>query len=168
MPDRGIATAFDVLASTPATLRGLLGALSDDVTSAPADAGWSPRDVVAHVASLNSLTLVGRVRVIIEQDDPLIPDVDEQVALQSSGLRSRPLAEVLDAFARERADAVEWLRGLAPEALARTGRHATVGRLSAAEVIHHKAWHDLLHVEQICRMLAIPLDAGSGPMRKFH
>jgi hypothetical protein len=168
MSGHGVTTAFDVIASTPATLRGLLEALPDDVTSRPADEGWSPRDVVVHLASLDPLTLVGRVRAIVEQDDPLIPDVDEHAVLDASGLRTRPLAQVLDQMARGRTEALAWLRGLSAETLARTGRHAVVGPLSAAEIIHHKAWHDLLHVQQICRMLAIPLDAGSGAMRQFH
>ncbi len=73
MADTTIAAALDVYAATPATLRALLAALPEDLTSAPADAGWSPHDVVAHLASLTGLTLVGRVRAIVEQDDPEIP-----------------------------------------------------------------------------------------------
>jgi hypothetical protein len=169
MSGHGVTTAFDVIASTPATLRGLLEALPDDVTSWPADEGWSPRDVVAHLASLDPLTLVGRVRAIVEQDNPVLPDInDEHAVLEGSGLRGRPLGSVLDQMARQRAEALVWLRALTPQQLARTGRHSTVGPLTAAEIIHHKAWHDLLHVQQICRMLAIPLDAGSGAMRQFH
>ena len=75
-------------------------------------------------------------------------------SLQRAGhVRSLGLAECADCLAQQ---------------LARTGRHSTSGPLTAAEIIHHKAWHDLLHVQQICRMLAIPLDAGSGAMRQFH
>ncbi len=112
--------------------------------------------------------MVGRVRAIVEQDDPVLPDIDEHAVLEGSGLRGRPLGSVLDQMARQRAEALVWLRALTPQQLARTGRHSTVGPLSAAEIIHHKAWHDLLHTQQICRMLAIPLDAGSGAMRQFH
>jgi hypothetical protein len=71
-------------------------------------------------------------------------------------------------MARQRAEALVWLCALTPAQLARTGRHSTAGSLTAAEIINHKAWHDLLHIGQICRMLSVPLDAGSGAMRKFH
>lgn len=168
MEDAAIAAAFDVFASTPATLRALLATLPDEITSAPADAGWSPRDVVVHLASLDPLTMVGRVRAIVEQDAPALPEIDEHEVLEQSGLRSLPLAEVLDRMTRQRAEALPWLRGLTPEQLARTGVHGAIGQLSAAEIIHHKGWHDLLHIQQICRMLAIPLDAGSGAMRQYH
>ncbi len=168
MGEPAVATALDVLAATPATLRALLGGLSAELTSAPADEGWSPHDVVAHLASLDPLTLIGRVRAIVEQDQPVLDSIDEHDVLEGSGLRGRPLADVLNDMARTRTTALAWLRALPPESLARTGRHAEVGPLSAAEIVHHKAWHDLLHVQQICRMLSLPLDAGSGGMRRFH
>ena len=77
--------------------------LPDEITSAPADEGWSPRDVVVHLASLDPLTMVGRVRAIVEQDAPVLPEIDENEVLEQSGLRSLPLAEVLDRMARQRA-----------------------------------------------------------------
>lgn len=163
-----VAIPLDVLATTPATLRALLGGLPEDWTSSPADEGWSSQDVVAHLASLDPITLVGRVRAIVEQDQPVLPGIDEHDVLERSGLRGRPLADVLEEMTRTRTGALAWLRELPPELLARTGRHAELGLLSAAEIIHHKAWHDLSHVQQICRMLSLPLDAGSGTMRQFH
>lgn len=168
MSHASVATALDVLTATPATLRALLGGLPAELTSAPADEGWSPHDVVAHLTSLDPFTLIGRVRAVVEQEQPVLDSIDEHELLERSGLRGRPLAGVLDEMARTRSGAVVWLRELSPEALRRTGQHAEVGSLSAAEIIHHKAWHDLLHVQQICRMLSAPLDAGSGGMRQFH
>ncbi len=160
-------SALAVLVATPATLRGLLGSLPDHVVAAQGSEGWSPKDVVAHLVSLNGPTLLGRVRPMIEQDDPLIPSVDEHAVLERSGLRALRLDALLVEFARQREDAVTWLRGLPPDALARTGQHGTAGRVTVADIIHHKAWHDLLHIGQVCRMLAAPLDEQRGAMRQF-
>ncbi len=168
MTNTAIAAALDVYASTPATLRALLGGLPEAITSAPADEGWSVHDVVVHLTSLDPFSMVGRVRAILDEDDPVIPDLDEHEVLERFGLQSKPLADVLDQMARQRSDALVWLRDVTPEQAARTGRHSTAGPLSASDIIHHKAWHDLLHVRQICGMLSGPLDAGSGAMRKFH
>ena len=168
MSEATIATALDVYASTPATLRALLSELPEATTSTPADEGWSMHDVVVHLTSLDPFSMVGRVRAILDEDDPEIQDLDEQAVLEGSGLQSKPLADVLDQLARQRGDALVWLRELTPAQLARTGRHSAAGALSAADIIHHKAWHDLLHVRQICGMLSGPLDAGSGAMRKYH
>ena len=163
-----INTALDVYASTPATLRALLDGIAGDVTSRPADGDWSIHDVVVHLTSLDPFSMVGRVRAILDQDDPVIPDLDEQEVLEGSGLQSKSLADVLDQMTHQRGDALVWLRELTPQQLARTGRHSAAGALSAADIIHHKAWHDLLHMRQICSMLSGPLDAGSGAMRKYH
>jgi hypothetical protein len=168
MTNATIITALDVYASTPATLRGLLSGLPEAITSAPADEGWSVHDVVVHLTSLDPFSMVGRVRAILDEDDPVVLDLDEQEVLERSGLQSKPLAEVLDQMSRTRGDALVWLRELTPAQLARTGRHSAAGPLRASDIIHHKAWHDLLHVRQICTMLSGPLDAGSGAMRKFH
>ena len=163
-----INTALDVYASTPATLRALLDGIVGDVTSRPTDGDWSIHDVVVHLTSLDPFSMVGRVRAILDQDDPVIPDLDEQEVLEGSGLQSKPLADLLDQMTQQRGDALVWLRELTPQQLARTGRHSAAGALSAADIIHHKAWHDLLHMRQICSMLSGPLDAGSGAMRKYH
>ena len=168
MSNTSVAIPLDVLATTPATLRALLRGLPAEITSAAADEGWSPHDVVAHLASLDPLTLVGRVRAIVEQDQPALPAIDEHDVLERSALRGQPLGDVLDELTRTRTAALAWLGDLPPELLGRTGQHAEIGLLSAAEIIHHKAWHDLLHVQQVCRMLSLPLDAGSGGMRQFH
>jgi DinB superfamily len=168
MSEAFIGHALDVLAATPATLTSLLGGLSPELTSAPADDGWSPHDVVAHLASLDPLTLVGRVRSIVEQDQSMLAAIDEQDVLERSGLREKALADLLDEMTATRAAAMVWLRGLSPELFERTGQHSEVGLLSATEILHHKAWHDLLHIQQVCRMLSVPLDAGSGGMRRWH
>lgn len=168
MTDTLLSAALDVLAATPATMRALLGGLPDEMTAAPGLEGWSARDVVAHVLSVNGPTLVDRVRLIVERDDPPIPNVDEQATLERSGLRGKQLKTLLDEFARQRGGAVMWLRNLQAESLARTGEHAVAGVVSAADVIFHVAWHDLLHVEQLCRLLAPALDERRGAMRAFR
>jgi len=167
-PEPLLPAALDVLASTPATLRGLLGAMPESAVSAPGDEGWSPKDVLAHLASLNGPALVDRVGPILEQDEPPIPNIDEATVLERSGLRTLPITAVLDDFARQRAEAVAWLHGLPPSALSRCGVHSVAGRASVADLIHHVAWHDLLHVEQICRLLAAPLHERRGAMQIFQ
>lgn len=159
--------ALDVLEATPSVLRAALAPLPAEVVETAGAEGWSPRDVVAHLASLTGPTLVQRVTLMLEQDDPLVPGVDEHDVLAASGLRERPLGALLNEFEAQRADAVAWARRITPEQLARTGRHAVAGPLTVAEIINHKAWHDLLHIRQVLTLIASPLDEGRGAMRIF-
>ncbi len=167
-PPLVLSAALDVFGSTPATLRALLGKLPDEAVSTPGDEGWSAKDVVAHLVSLYGPTLVDRIRPILDHDEPPIPNADEAAILEASGLRRKPLAELLDELDRQRRDAVAWLRGLSDEQLQRVGIHSAAGRVTVADLIHHKAWHDLLHIEQVCRLLAEPLDERRGAMRVFR
>jgi hypothetical protein len=160
--------ALDVFASTPATLRALLGGIPEGVASTPGDEGWSAKDIVAHLVSLHGPTLIDRITPILERDEPPIANVDEAAILESSGLRGKPLAELLDRLERNRREAVAWLGGLSGEQLRRAGVHSSVGRVTVADLIHHKAWHDLLHIQQACRLIAAPLDGRRGAMRVFR
>jgi hypothetical protein len=160
--------ALGVFASTPATLRALLGGLPEVAVSTPGEEGWSAKDVVAHLVSLHGPTLVDRITPILERDEPPIANADEEAILESSGLRGKPLAELLDRLERNRNEAVAWLGGLSDEQLRRAGIHSSVGRITVADLVHHKAWHDLLHIEQACRLIATPLDERRGAMRVFR
>jgi hypothetical protein len=159
--------ALDVLASTPETLHALLGALSDAAVSAPGDEGWSPKDVLAHLTSLNGPAIMDRLRPILEENLPPIANIDEAALLERSELRHLPVAALLDDFAHRRMESVAWLRGLQPAAFLRSGVHSIAGTVTVADIIHHLAWHDLLHLEQICRLLAAPLNERRGAMRTF-
>ena len=162
-----LAAALDIMASTPALLRSLLDALPDEVTEQPADATWSPKDVVAHLLMTSKQGGVTRIRAIIAQDEPALPAFDEEVELERSGLRVRPLAEILDEFARVREDDVVWLKKLDGASLARSGRHSQVGLVTAEEFLYHSAHHDCLHIGQLSAMIQGQFEPLRGAMRVF-
>jgi hypothetical protein len=157
-----------VLASTPAALRGLLASLPATALEAPGAEGWSPKDVVAHMLSVEQQALTGRLRLIVEGDDPAIPNIDEDATLGASGMREWPLARLLDEFAAQRSAAILKLSALDTEKLARRGRHSAAGAVSAADVVHDVAFHDLLHIGQITRLICAPLEERRGAMRMFR
>jgi hypothetical protein len=156
--------ALAVIDATPRTLRALLADLPDAVVNAPGAEGWSARDVVAHLTSVHRPAFAERLRVMVEQDDPLLPNVDEEAELRSSGYRARPVVQLIDELTAMRAEESAWVRTLSADQLLRTGRHEIAGRLLVSEIIHHEAWHDLLHIRQVCGLLAAPLDAARGAM----
>ena len=156
-----------VLAATPNALRALLDGAPPELLREPLDEGWSIADVVAHLIVINERGLRERVEGMLAADNPTVPDVNEEESLAASGLRGRPASELLDRFESERAEVVAWLDTLSAADLARPGRHELVGPITAADVVHHMAYHDGLHVAQIARMLASPADRARGNMRKL-
>jgi uncharacterized damage-inducible protein DinB len=157
-----------VLASTPGALRGLLASLPASAVESPGAEGWSPKDVVAHMLSIEQQALGGRVRLIVEADDPAIPNIDEDATLVASGMRHWPLAKLLDEFAAQRSAVLQNLSELRSEDLARQGRHGAAGAVSAADIVHHVAFHDLLHIGQITQLVCAPIEERRGAMQMFR
>jgi hypothetical protein len=157
------AGTIDVLAATPAALRALLVSLPADIVEQAGDEGWSARDVVAHLLARHDDALVGRVRAMLERDDPSIPDIPDETGIEA--LRGRSVTELCDDFASRRAEAAAWLGTLSDEQLARGGRHEVAGAITIADVLHHLAYHDLLHLAQAARLIGTPLERRRGAIR---
>jgi hypothetical protein len=166
-PEGGLAPGtLAVLSSTPRVFHALFDGQPEEALSRPGDEGWSPNDVLAHLISIQGPALVDRVRAILDGDLPLLPDADEHKILAASGLRGRPARELLQMFTERRAQAMLLLERMQPEDLRRRGRHELAGEVSAADVIHHMAYHDLLHVAQAAGLLAEPIERRRGAMRE--
>lgn len=60
-----------------------------------------------------------------------------------------------------------WLRTLEPSTWARDGEHSAAGRVTAEEMLFHAAHHDLVHLAQLARMLAMRFEPHRGGMRMF-
>lgn len=153
------------LERTPTVLRELMLGLPDTALDAKGPEGWSAHDVLAHLLSIHYKANVQRVHLIVENDNPAIPNVDEDEVLRESGMQAWPVSRLLDEYAEARAGVVAWLRTLPSGAFHRTGQHSVAGEISAADVLHHIAYHDLLHVGQIAKLLYAPLEERRGRMR---
>jgi hypothetical protein len=157
-------SAIEVLDGTPRTIRALVESLPETTVTQPGPEGWSARDVVAHLLSVQGPALFERVRLMLDKDEPPVPNVNEEAVLESSGLRERPMGEIIERFARERAEAVSWVRGLPAESFARGGQHEVAGRITVADQLNHFAYHDLMHVRQIVSLLIPRLERARGAM----
>jgi hypothetical protein len=162
-----IEPAIAVLASTPSVLRAMLAPLSPDLIAAPGKDGWSARDVVAHLQQRQRPAIYGRVAAILEQPGGPIPDVPPDL-MDPEPLRPRDFNDLLRDFEEGRAECIDLLRTLTPEHLPLRGKHSAIGELSIAEVIHHTAYHDLVHIAQAADLAAAPLESLRGRMRRFR
>ena len=160
-----VAEAIAVLERTPELLLALTRPLPVAWVDAPGDGDtWSPRDVVAHLLTTES-PFVERITRMTELDHPTLPAHDERALLEAE--RARPLYSLIEELARSRADHAQTMRALPAEAWTRTGQHQEVGPLTVAELVCHKAHHDLEHLAQLAELLRAPFDAARGPMRAY-
>ena len=154
-----------VLAATPAVFEAMFRGQPEETVDRRGVEGWSAKDVLAHLIAIQPGAVVERVRLIVEGGDRLLPNIDEHETLERSGMRDRPAEELLAKFVEERGRAVAFLEALTPERLRRRGRHALAGEITAADAIHHMAYHDLLHIAQAANLLSEPIEQSRGSMR---
>lgn len=154
-----------LLARTPAALDALLRGLPERWTQrGEGEGSWSAQDVVAHLAYAERVNWLPRVRFLLEAGEarPFAPFDQQGHRLERP---EATLDELLDTFARRRAESLEALRALAlrPEDLARRGRHPTLGTVTLAQLLATWAAHDLTHLHQLSRVMAHQHREAVGP-----
>jgi hypothetical protein len=162
-------SARALLTRTPSVLQALLADLPETWLDAPEGPGaWSPRDVACHLADLERDGWLPRVRAILEHgaDRPL-PAIDRERFRERYAGAS--LEVVLDDFRRARESNLRELDGLALDdaALARVGRHPTLGEVRLSQLLSAWVVHDLTHLAQIARALASQYREEVGPWIEF-
>lgn len=152
-PSRIDPNALPILGRTPAALSLLLDGLSAEGLSRQNPEGWSIKDIVAHLLDTEESAFLVRIRRMLDEDEPLIESIDPAARLAEAGYAPRSLGDLLAELVMVRADHVDWLADLTPAELARSGRHAAVGAITPATLIHQWAYHDLAHLRQILEMI---------------
>ena len=108
------------------------------------------------------------IAAMIDGNEPALPACDQaKRALERRYDRKDPRAS-LASFIRQRRANLKWLRTLKPAELRRKGLHQTVGEVTAGEMIHEWAFHDLGHLKQIMEVKRCALCPHMGNMRKFY
>jgi len=154
-----------LLARTPATLDTLLRDLPDSWTfSNEGEKTWSAFDVVGHLIHGERTDWMPRARMILQhgESQSFVP-FDRWGQERES--RGKSLSQLLDEFARLRAENLMELRALnlRPEDLARRGRHPELGVVTLSELLATWAAHDLTHLHQISRVMAHQYRDAVGP-----
>lgn len=169
MPTASLARTLDFLARTPLVLRALLAGLDDAWVRA--DEGpdtYSPHDVVGHLIHGEDTDWVTRTEHILAHgaEVPFVPFDREGMR---SGHAHASLDELLELFARRRAESLAHIRalGLGPADLERPGRHPELGPVTLAQLLSTWVVHDLAHLGQIARVLAKARGAEIGPWRAY-
>lgn len=160
--------AMTILASTPRVLEGMLSDALPSAVDLATDGEWSARQALAHLVDTEQGVLVERVRRMVEEDRPFIRSIDAPARLVDGGYAARDIASLLREFRELRARHVPWLRSLSESQLSRAGDHDEAGEITASDVTHQWAYHDLMHVRQIAAALQAPLVVRMGNTRRFY
>jgi hypothetical protein len=158
-----------VLERTPgaldAMLRGLPGAW---IRTNEGDGTFSPYDVIGHLNHGERTDWIPRARIILEHGESRPFDRYDRFAQQRESA-GKSLGQLLDEFAALRrgnlVTLAEWK--LDSAALARRGTHPVLGTVTLGQLLATWAAHDLTHVHQISRCMAIQYRDAVGPWTRF-
>ena len=166
-PDSSV---FHVLATTPSLVRILLAGAPRSLIETPVDGDWSAKHVAAHLVDVEAIFGLpsGRIWRIVHEERPFIHSIDPSARIEEAKLLDWPIANLINQFEARRTRGIAYLRSLSVEQMARTGDHDEAGEISAANLAWQWAYHDLMHIEQLCAILKSPLVHGMGNTRKFY
>jgi hypothetical protein len=167
--DFTVENSIEVLRATPATLRTLLGELSETWTSGVHDSTeWSPFDVVGHLIHAEQTDWIPRARIILEQgEDPTFVPFDRFAQFENS--KGKSLTHLLNEFAGLRTENIDTLRSwhLSEEQLGLEGNHPELGRVTLRQLLATWLVHDLTHIRQIVTVMAKQYDREVGVWKEY-
>jgi len=135
----------------PGAIRASLDGITEaELDSRPSDGGWTPREVVHHVAD-SEMTSAIRLRRLVAEDDPLIVGYDGDEFARRLHYDRRPIEPALEAIAGARATTAQILAGLTDAEWGRTGTHSEDGPYGVERWLEIYAAHCHEHAGQIRR-----------------
>jgi uncharacterized damage-inducible protein DinB len=158
-----------LLGRTPAALDALLRGLPDEWTHRNEGEGtWSVFDVLGHLIHGERTDWIPRAKLILEFGESRpFERFDRFAQLRES--EGKTLSELLDEFAAARRQSLSELSALnlRNEDLERRGRHPALGTVTLSELLATWAAHDLTHLHQISRVMAVQYRENVGPWTRF-
>jgi hypothetical protein len=161
--------ALEVLERTPATFRALLGGVTEAWT-APNEGPetFSAFDNLGHLVHLERTDWIVRARIILAQGpERTFAPVDRFAQYRES--QGKTVADLLDEFARLRAENLVTLRGwdLSDGQLALRAEHPALGTVTLRQLLSTWVAHDLGHLAQTARVMAKQYRDEVGPWRAY-
>lgn len=144
---------IDIMDRTADELQAAVSGRSDDALETPeADGKWSIVEVIQHLAD-SEIVYGYRMRLIVAEDEPSIPGYDQNAWASNLRYANVPVSTALSDFRALRAINLRWLQGLSDKQLDRWGMHNERGQESVQHIVKLLAAHDLVHLNQIKRIL---------------
>ena len=142
-----------VLRSTPAALATLCHQQNQDLAQRPTPDEWSPGEVLCHLRDVDSEVNLPRLQKVINEQNPFLPgqDTDPWAEVRQYWRQDGPQALV--DFTKSRLEVLRMLENVPPEGWDRHARHAIFGPTDLRELVNIIAGHDILHVQQVYKIL---------------
>jgi uncharacterized damage-inducible protein DinB len=143
------AALIEQVASAPAALAAAVKGLTDAQLDTPyRDGGWTPRQIVHHIADSHMNAYV-RFKLGVTENNPTIKPYDEKSWAETIDSRTAPVEVSLNVIEGVHTRWVQFLRSLDGVALARTIQHPERGPMMLTDLLQLYAWHGRHHTAHI-------------------
>jgi hypothetical protein len=162
--DQGI----EVLTRTPAVLRTMLQGLSEPwIVNNYGEKTFSPFDVVGHLVHGERFDYIARIQRILNDGDQVPFEKFDRYAMYEES-KGKSIDDLLTEFAALRAANIDHVRMLhLDQHLDRKGLHPVLGQVTMKNLLACWVAHDLNHIHQIAKCMAIQYCEEVGPWAKF-
>ena len=134
------------LVDMPEYVKAVFGGLGPEQMRTPGPDGTpSPIEQVWHLADLEREGFGERIRRLLGEHQPRLPDFNGAQVAAERNYRSRSLEDGLVAFAEARRHNVATLRGVQPDSWLRSGNQEGVGKVSLCDIPGFMSQHDSAH-----------------------
>jgi hypothetical protein len=131
-------------------VRDALSQLSEaDLDQRPASGGWTPREIVHHLADSETMATI-RLRRLLAEEQPVIAAYDEELFARKLHY-DRPVGSSLELLQSVRSANGELLEWLTEEEWARAGTHSEQGQYTVEDWLRIYAAHAHDHADQMLR-----------------
>ena len=161
--------SMEILERTPATLNALLRGISDDwMSNNEGPETWSPYDIIGHLIHGEKTDWIPRMEIILSGSGERRFEKFDRFA-QFEASKGKTSDALLDEFIalREKNLLLLSSKNIQEDDLAKTGIHPAFGEVTLAQLLATWAVHDLNHIAQISRVMAVQYKAAVGPWVEY-
>ena len=163
-----LAEAVEKLSATPVLAADLTRGLSEEQLSRRPKADlFSLRESVLHLRDVDIEGYEQRVRLILQENSPMLPDVDGGKLARERLYNAQPVEPALADLARSREASIKTLVGLSEADLERTADMQGVGRITLRRLLEMWMQHDSDHLADMAEMRRA-VEGGPAPSFGTH
>ena len=159
---------LEKLSVTPKTVDSLtLGCPDEWLLHRENEDSWNVLEIVTHLVHGEKEDWVPRAKIILGDGPKEFEPFEREAGFE--GLTPEHLPVLLEEFRALRKQGVEEVRtmNLTPEDLKKTGIHPEFGEVNLQQLFATWLVHDLGHIRQLTRVLAVQYDQEVGPWKKY-
>jgi hypothetical protein len=146
-------TSIARLAATASRLDELIGGLSEaQLRYKPDPEAFSIKENVLHLRDIEMQGYGARLRRILTEKNPFLPDVDGTRLAAQRRYNEQPIAPAVEEFRQAREECVGMLRRVTAEHLTRIARIEKIGSMTLAQLIGRWCEHDEEHLALVERL----------------